>query len=160
MDVLPRVELAREELAVFLKNCVGSARDGGYTAFHAAEDRLLVVVPTRRAGARKRRTPFVTTAIFIIPLLSAVFALLTPGGPQPMVLVLGLAVTAAIFLVTRYWRGRTSLDVYGFVRDIGVDEAKETLQHVERTHEVHLPFIQCQRWYWDIERMEDLHEIR
>jgi Lon-like ATP-dependent protease len=50
-----------------------------------------------------------TTIIVVIILMSALLAFLTPGGPQPMVLLFGILVAAIIFMATRYAGNRQDM---------------------------------------------------
>ncbi len=150
---MPKTEFSKEELAVFLKDRVQDVSGGRYEAFHASEDRLLVIAPTKSTRTRKQ-TPVMTTIIFVIILMSALLAFLVKP-PQPMVLILGIVVAAVIYVATRYGGiGQAGLDLYGFVRDVDRKEASELLENIEKTHRVHLPLIPCQRWHWGIEEID------
>ncbi len=144
-------EFSKEELAVFLKDRVQDVSGGRYMAFHASEDRLLVIAPAKSTRTRKQ-TPVMTTIIFVIIFMSALLVFLS-NPPAPMVLILGIVVAAVIHIATRSGGiGQAGLDLYGFVRDIDRKEASELLENIEKTHMVHIPLIQCQRWYWDVEK--------
>ncbi len=160
MNGMPGTEFTKEELAVFLKGWVQDVRGTRYVAFHALVDRMLVIVPTRSIRARKQR-PIMTTTIFVIILMSALLAFLSPGGPQPLVLILGIVVATVLFIATRYAGiGRAGLDIYGFVRDIDREEASSLLENIRKTQRVHLPLIPCQRWHWDVEKIGRPYDVR
>lgn len=50
----------------------------------------------------EQRASVMTTIIAVIIIVSALLAFMSPGGPQPMVLLFGILVAAIIFMATRY----------------------------------------------------------
>ncbi len=70
------------------------------------------IVQAHKAEAMRRkeqRASMMTTIIVVIILMSALLAFLTPGGPQPMVLLFGILVAAIIFMATRYTGNRQDM---------------------------------------------------
>ncbi len=70
------------------------------------------IVQAHKAEAVRRkeqRASMMTTIIVVIILMSALLAFLTPGGPQPMVLLFGILVAAIIFMATRYTGNRQDM---------------------------------------------------